>query len=242
MYCANCGCKLENTHSMACHSCGFVLNTNKSIILSVSNLHKKYSSNFSLENISFEVHSSDKIALLGSNGSGKSTLLSILAGMNKPDSGEILLNGKKIDKSAKKLISYVPQEPMLIEDLNVKDNLNLFAGIYKIKTFNELLLLIPNFLGIEKMLKKKVHTLSGGMKKKVSIAIALIAKPQLLILDEPFSALDSFTIEQMNEYLKNSKELAVIYSSHDILEVSKICNKSITLNDGKISQINEQLN
>ncbi len=241
MYCSNCGVSLQNENT-TCKSCGHTLSYKQNIILSVSNLHKKYSKDFSLCDISFSLSSSDKLALLGDNGSGKSTLLSILSGMNKFDGGEILFMGKPLDKNAKKAIGYVPQEPILFEELSVKDNLSLFSAVYGIKSHKELLSLIPEFLQIEEILKKKVTRLSGGMRKKVSIAIALMAKPRLLILDEPFSALDAKTIANMNDFLKNSHDISLIYSSHDVLEVSKICNRSMTLQNGKITSTNENIN
>ncbi len=235
MYCSNCGTKLQESAEL-CHICNAPCIAVNTPLLKVINLCKDHKNNFSLKDISFTINSGEFVAVLGDNGSGKSTLMSIIAGMNNFDSGQILFDDKAINKASKKFISYVPQEPILIDDLSVKDNLRLWQGIYYIKDFKTLLSLIPDFLGIDKMLKKKVSTLSGGMKKKLSFAIALINKPRLLILDEPYAALDSHTIDCLNEYLSKLQGVSLLYSSHDVNEVSKLCKRAIIIKDGKITQ------
>ncbi len=184
-----------------------------------------------LKDISFNVAKGEHLAVLGDNGSGKSTLLSILAGMSRSNGGEILFEGEQIDRELRKSIGYVPQEPIFIDYLTVRDNLNLWSGIYNIDNPLEI---IPTFLKIEPMLKKKIIHLSGGMKKRLSIAIALLNSPKLLILDEAFAALDSKTVEFLINYLKKS-DITVIYSSHNIFDIVELCDKLIVLKEGVIN-------
>lgn len=198
-------------------------------------IKKKINNMDFLKDISFGVNSNECFGILGTNGSGKSTILSIIAGTNNFDSGNILLNNQKITKKNRHKIGYVPQQPVLIDSITVLDNLNLWKSIYKQKNFDN----IPDFLEINEFYKKKVCNLSGGMKKKVSIAIALLNNPEFLILDEAFSALDNKTCDNMIGYLKN-KKIGVIYSSHNINEIIELCDKILVLKNGEVSYFTEQ--
>lgn len=203
-----------------------------------SNLSKSYSNTFSMKNISFQLSKNECLGILGDNGSGKSTLLSMLAGMQIPDSGEIYYDSMPITKKQRNKISYVPQSPILIEELSVKDNLKLWCGIYNINHFRktkDILLELPPVLNLESMFNKKVNTLSGGMKKKVSIAISLINKPDFIIMDEAFAALDMKTIDSLLQYLKYELSVGIIYSSHNIYEILELCDRILILKQGEIS-------
>ncbi len=198
--------------------------------LSVKELAKKHNQQPFLQNISFEIAQGDCLGILGANGSGKSTLLSIVAGTAKPSAGQILLNSGQISQSDRKKIGYIPQAPVLTQSITVRDNLKLWQAIYNLPNSQS----IPSFLGIEQMLGKKVQKLSGGMQKKVSIAIALMNNPDFLIMDEAFAALDSQTCDLLIDYIK-SKQMGVLYSSHNITEIIKLCNKVLVLRNGNIS-------
>lgn len=220
------------------------------------NITKKFNevNNIILNNISIEIYEGECIGILGHNGSGKSTLMSILAGMTKFNSGEILYNNILLSKESKNNknninnnlrlnIGYVPQTPLLIEDLTVFDNLSLWASIYNIKDFKKNInnLEVLQLLKIDEMLNKKISVLSGGMKKKVSIAIALMNNPRFLILDEAFAALDANTIDIMTKFLSSkvkNKELGILYSSHNIQEIIDLCTKIIVIKDGNIVYFN----
>ena len=157
-------------------------------MLEIKNICKKYKKNIVLNNVGFEVKSGDCIGLLGENGTGKSTLLSILAGITKADAGEIFYSNES-------KIGYVPQENPLITDLSAKDNLSLWYG----KNIPS----IVEELGLTDCLDKKVTHLSGGMKKRLSIAIAMAENPNLLLLDEPSAALDLICKQTIRDYLYN---------------------------------------
>ncbi len=143
--------------------------------------------------------------LAGSNGSGKSTVLSMLAGILKPSSGKITAHGR---------IGYVPQGSALLEDATVEENLNFFASLAKTSVPREL----P--FSVESYKKKLVSTLSGGMKKQVSIACAAIGDPQIMLLDEPCAALDITFRDEMISLVEKwkSEGKTVIYVGHDPAE------------------------
>ncbi len=200
--------------------------------MQVKGLCKKFDKTDFLHDINFSISGKDHLGILGENGSGKSTLMSIIAGVNTFDKGEILYSGQK---AANKIdIGYVPQEPVLLKGLSVKDNLKLWQGVYNIKYFDEAVERIPHFLGVHTFLSKKTEELSGGMKKKVAIAICFLNNPKLVILDEPFAALDEDAIACMNEYLNSLNDVAILYSSHDKGELMKVCQRYIVMKNGKI--------
>ncbi len=158
-----------------------------------------------LENLSFKVGEGECAVLVGANGTGKSTALSLIADVIKPASGNIEKSGK---------IGYVPQESALFEDITVLDNLKFFAKLAKCQ--------LPDTypFSVNEYLNKRVSTLSGGMKKQVSIACALLGDPRIMLLDEPCSALDiTFRDELIHivEKWKNDGKAAV-YVGHDPME------------------------
>ncbi|MFI3114788.1 MAG: ATP-binding cassette domain-containing protein [Clostridia bacterium] len=193
--------------------------------LSCNNLSKDFNKTTILSNVSISVSKGECLGILGDNGSGKSTLMSIFAGVLAPTSGQILLNDSlEFDR---KKIAYVPQEPALFENLSVLDNYKIWLSAYNISDLN-----IPEFLYTDP--KKKVSKLSGGQKKKISIAIALLNNPDFIIMDEAFASLDAKTVDLLTNYLKNNKNLGVLYSSHNILEIANICDRCIVLKNGQV--------
>lgn len=197
----------------------------------VQNISKSYDSKKILTNISFKAESGTCIGLLGINGSGKSTLFNILAGCIKPDSGNFYFDGEGS-------LSYLPQENPLIDDLTALDNIKLWykgSAKYIMSDKNKR---IFSQLGVDTFLKKKVKALSGGMKKRLSLSIALINDPDLLLLDEPLSALDMLCkqgiIKCLQGFLSNGG--SVIIATHETAALD-ICNKIYSLKDGTLHPI-----
>ncbi len=187
-----------------------------------------------LNHVSVTVEPGQCLGILGDNGSGKSTLMSILAGMQSPDEGCCLLDGNPITKLAQRRIGYVPQTPILIDELTVRDNLALWQSIYGLDGKLGVLHHVPPCLGLEYLLTKKVSALSGGMAKKVAIAIAVMHRPDYLILDEAFAALDAKTVAGMIDFLQFST-MGIVYSSHNIQEITTLCNRVTVLRSGEIT-------
>lgn len=176
-------------------------------ILEVSNLKKIYTTRFggnqvqALSNLNFSVEEGEYVAIMGESGSGKTTLLNILAALDKPTSGEVLLDGKNIVKIREKEISafrrdnlgFVFQDFNLLDNFSIKDNIFLPLVLENVapKDMEFRLKPIAKKLGITELLEKYPYEVSGGQKQRAAVARALITKPQLILADEPTGALDS---------------------------------------------------
>ena len=204
-------------------------------MLKVKNLVKNYGDFTALKKISFELETGEAAALLGPNGAGKSTLIKCLLGLLEY-SGDIIFDGLNIrtnSKLSKSLISYVPQEPALYDSKTV-DILTFFAKLRNADRGR-----IDEVLGQVNLIQHKnklASELSGGMKQRLSFAIALLADSKMLILDEPTSNLDS---DSRNEILMLIKELkgkgyTILFSSHRVDEVLQTADKVISMKEGEI--------
>ncbi len=189
-----------------------------------------------------EAEEGSMTCILGKNGCGKSTLLSILAGVVRSDAGSFLYesdNRGSIDlfrrrMDASRLIGYVPQSTPLLEELSVIDNLRLWYTGGKQVLVKELEEGVLKDLNIGQFLHKNVRTLSGGMKKRLSIGCALAHHPRILLLDEPGAALDLIAKEQIVTWLRQfcSKGGIVLIASHEMGEIEN-CDLAYVLKDGK---------
>ncbi len=190
-----------------------------------------------LNGINLKVSKGKCVGILGSNGCGKTTLLGIMAGVIKCDSGKIFYDGQRI--RSKKLFSeyvgYIPQENPLIEEVSARDNIKLWYGA---KFDNS----IVEKLGINEFVGKRVSELSGGMKRRVSICIAMMKKPRILILDEPGAALDIYGKREVISYVKEfiREGGTVIISTHDRDEI-EICDEIYLMKGGVLTQEGELL-
>lgn len=218
---------------------------NNEYSVKVEGVCKSYGRKKVLTNASFIARQGECVAIAGLNGSGKSTLLSILAGVQRADSGKAEVNGIDIfrdTKAAGKMIGYVPQENPLIQDLTVKDNLKLWYCDSTLDMEKELRDGFLKLLGIDKMLKIPVKKLSGGMKKRVSIGISMWADPKVLILDEPSAALDLVAKKDIREYLKTylKSGRTVLLATHDEDELD-ICSKIYVMSQGVLKETSKEL-
>ncbi len=212
-------------------------------MIKISSVCKKYGKHTILDNISINIHPGECVGIIGANGSGKTTLLSIIAGFLKPESGSITINDKNLSFSSDVLrgyISYVPQENPLMEELSALDNLRLWYTGASLNLEEELDHGILKMLGISDFLNKRVSRLSGGMKKRLSIGIALADNPSLLIMDEPSAALDLECKKLIRDYIKNFTRNggSVLLVSHDEPELS-ICDKLFLLKDSLLTEISQ---
>lgn len=206
-------------------------------MIEVKNISKRYR-NTVLEDISFTAEKGQCIGIIGANGCGKTTLLSIMAGVNKAQSGKIYYNNELADRKSvfKKYIAYVPQENPLIDELTTKDNLLLWLGSNrKIKDGFENGVLKD--LGIDEFLNKQVNELSGGMKRRLSIGISLSNNAPIMLLDEPGSALDIYGKQEVNSYISNYVKNGgtVVMSTHDRDEID-LCTKLYKIEDGILKE------
>ena len=206
----------------------------------VDSIRKKYKKNI-LEDISFSVEKGQCVGILGANGCGKSTLLSIMAGTKKSNGGKIIYNG--IDATKNKniftdYIGYVPQENPLIEELSVNDNLKLWYSNSKKDLKKDFLDGVPAMLGLNEVKNIAVGKLSGGMKRRVSIAAALANDAPILILDELSAALDIVCKKEIRQYLIHylKGNGTIVMTTHEEDEIA-ICNRLLIMKEGKLSEV-----
>lgn len=214
-------------------------------MLVAEEIYKRYGRREILKGVNLTVNPGECIGIVGSNGCGKTTLLSILAGALRADKGRLCLDKTDARKNTgvyAKAVAYVPQENPLIEELTVRDNLLLWYGGDKKALERDLKSGAAAFLGIGSMLPRTVDKLSGGMKKRVSIACALCNHGTVLILDEPGAALDMECKADIRRYLEAYRKEggAVVLTSHEMMELSA-CTKMYVLKQGKLGLIENGL-
>ena len=171
------------------------------------------------------------------NGAGKITLIKILCGLTRKTSGTITINNFNLDKEIdkiKEIIDISPQETSVANNLTVKENLEFFANIYNnndVKTINEII----DIFNLNEVLNQRAKTLSGGYKRRLSIAIALISKPKILFLDEPTLGLDVFARRELWNIIKKlQKKITIILTSHYLEEIENLCDRVAILSNGKL--------
>ncbi|MFA5878833.1 MAG: ABC transporter ATP-binding protein [Candidatus Margulisiibacteriota bacterium] len=207
------------------------------MIIKVKNVTKKFKNITAVNQVSLNIPSGQFIAILGPNGAGKTTLVEMIEGIQKPNTGEISIKGKtwaKHDQELKKILGICLQETQYMEKVTVEEMINLFACIYNIKKdYTDSLLLQ---FGLNKFLKSYVLNLSGGQRQKLSLLLALINNPEILILDEPTTGLDpNFRREIWDLLLKyKSKGLTLILTTHYMEEADILCDQVILMNHGSI--------
>lgn len=207
-------------------------------MLEVRDIRKAFGSHQVLRSVSFEAEPGECVGIIGSNGCGKTTLLSVLAGAAAADHGEVCYGGLTATGHPAvfaRSAAYVPQENPLIEELTVRDNLLLWYRGDRRAMEEDIRCGAAAMLGVGEMLKKPVSRLSGGMKKRVSIACALSNHAETLILDEPGAALDLECKAAIRDYLRTyrSRGGTVILTSHEMTELS-VCTRLYLLKGGKL--------
>lgn len=199
------------------------------MILKVENIAKAFGKNKVLQNVSFEMNPSSLYGIVGENGSGKSTLLKIIVGEWKSDSGKISVYGR---------LGYCPQKTLLFSQLTVDEHFRYFAAAYEIEK-EELLdrrESLMNYFNFKKYGKERIANLSGGTQQKLSLVIALLHKPNLLILDEPYSGFDWDTYLRFWNYTNQLREegCAILVVTHLIMD-KKQFDRVYNLEQGQLS-------
>lgn len=203
----------------------------------INGIKKSFKKRRILNDVSFSAEKGMCVGILGANGSGKSTLLSILAGVQRADSGSFVYDGDDLIKNAKKradLVGYVPQGTPLLEELTAKDNLLLWYTGERLRS--ELKGGVLSLLGISEFINVPVCKMSGGMKKRLSIGCSVSGHPEILLLDEPSAALDLVCKEHIYEYLRAFMKNGgtVVIATHDIQELP-LCDATYILKDGRLA-------
>ena len=204
------------------------------------NVTKNFSKGRGVFDISFSIEQNETVGLLGVNGAGKTTTMNLMTGNSFPDYGEILFDGQSFienRRSVLKKMGYLPEQPPLYQEMSVIAYLNFVADIKRVP-FDIREKSIENVMqntDISHVQNRLVKNLSKGYKQRIGLAQALIADPEILILDEPTVGLDPRQISDFRNLLKNlKKNHTILLSSHILSEVSAICDRSIIIHNGKI--------
>ena len=211
--------------------------------IEIKKLTKQYASKRAVDMVSLSIQEGELFALLGVNGAGKTTLIKMLSCLTKPTSGDALLFGKSIiteSQQVKQLIAVSPQETAIAPNLTVRENLELMAGVHgfnKEKTKLKTDELIHKF-SLQPFEKQRSKTLSGGWKRRLSIAMALISEPKILFLDEPTLGLDVLARRELWTVIEKLKETTtIILTTHYLEEAEALSDRICIMKDGQIKAI-----
>ena len=207
-------------------------------MIKVHDLTKNYGSTPAVSNLTFQVNSGSVLGLVGPNGAGKTTTLRMLAGIIKPSSGQITIDGLDIAKDAlpvKRITGYVPDEPHLFESLTVWEHLEFTASVYGLTGINEIAEALLDRFQLTSRRDSPVQDLSLGMRQKVAICCVYLAKPRLLLFDEPLTGLDPMGIREISQSITEfaSGGSTIIISSHLLGLVEDLCTDVLLLREGK---------
>ena len=209
--------------------------------LEVKNLVKKFKSTIAVDNISFEIKKNNTLGLLGPNGCGKTTSIGMMLGLITPSSGEIFIDGIKLNSENRtnllSLMNFASPYIELPKKLTVKQNLEVYARLYGVKEIKQRTSEMIEDLNLQKFLNKKTGELSSGQKNRVALAKSLINKPKLLFLDEPTASLDPDIGDFVRSYIqdyKSKNKVTILLASHNMSEVERLCDSIVMMRKGKI--------
>ena len=210
-------------------------------MIDVSNLKKSFGTIEALKGISFNIPQGECYGLLGPNGAGKTTTISILSTIIKPDEGEVNIAGYDLKKNpldCKKNIGVVTQEIALYNELSANDNLLFWGGMYKVplQELQNRLDETLDLLGLTDRKNDKVKTYSGGMKRRVNIASALLHRPKILFMDEPTAGIDPQSRNLIFEVVEklHKEGMTIVYTTHYMEEAERLCNRIGIIDNGEI--------
>jgi len=210
-------------------------------MLDVRSLHKRYGELIAVHEVSFVVHPGEMLGLLGPNGAGKTTTVSMIAGLLQPDGGEVRIGGELVrgeTDPVKRRMGLVPQDLALHDVLSARENLALFGALYGI-TGSRLRQAMDSALdlaGLTDRAKDRVDTFSGGMRRRLNLAAALLHDPQILLLDEPTVGVDP---QSRNAIFSNLEDLkrrgkTLVYTTHYMEEAERLCDRIVIVDHGKV--------
>lgn len=210
-------------------------------MIQVDNLHKSFNSLHAVDGISFEVNQGELFGFLGPNGAGKTTTLSMISGLLKPDAGRVEIGGIDVWSSpvqAKKMLGLVPQEISLYEELSARENLQFWGSLYDItrtelkKSIDELL----ERVGLADRAKEPVSKFSGGMKRRLNVAVGLVHRPKVVFFDEPTVGIDPQSRNNILDFIREIAQAGstVIFTTHHLEEAESLCERLAIMDHGKM--------
>ncbi len=212
-------------------------------LLQASALSKSYRGRKVLDEVSLELRCGEIVGLLGPNGAGKTTTFYIMVGLIAQDQGQVMLEGEDIThlpmyQRARSGISYLPQEPSVFRKLTVQENLRSIAETLNISSAKreELTTALLKEFGIENLRDQGAYSLSGGERRRLEIARALVLTPRFILLDEPFAGIDPLAVLDIQRIVGQLKKrgIGVLITDHNVRETLNITDRAYIINDGKI--------
>jgi ABC-2 type transport system ATP-binding protein len=215
----------------------------------VKDLHKSFKDLKAVNGVSFSINKGEIFGLLGPNGAGKTTTIRILSTVLEPDSGDVIIDGHSIKNEAeaiRSIIGVCPQELALYEDLSAFDNMVFFGRMAGLggKEARDQAMKNLKLMGLENRAKGKVAKFSGGMKRRINLAIALMGNPELLFLDEPTVGIDPQSRNNIFENIQGLQKrgLTVLYTTHYMEEADRLCNRIAIMDGGQIIALDTSYN
>src|SRR2546426_6341101 len=210
-------------------------------MLEVRALKKAYGKIVAVDGVSLRADSAETIGLLGPNGAGKTTTVSMIAGLFPPDSGEVLIDGSPLrgdTDPVKGKIGLVPRNIALYDELTALDNLTFLGALYDLHgaVLKRAIVEALDLVGLSDRAKDKVRTFSGGMKRRLNLAAALLHDPQILLLDEPTVGVDPQSRNAIFDNLETLKKRGktLVYTTHYMEEAERLCDRIIIIDHGKV--------
>lgn len=217
-------------------------------VLEVKNLTKKFGKFTAVNKISFSLRKGEILGLLGPNGAGKTTTIQMLLGLTTPSSGSVLYFGRDSETNKQESLSrinFTSAFNTLQNRITVLQNLLVFAGLYGVKDAKDKIMKLVEYFEIMHLLNERFKDLSTGQKTRINFIKALLNDPEIILMDEPTASLDPDIADKtlaLIEDLKKTRKSTILYTSHDMREVSRICDRVIFLNHGKIAAVDTPLN
>ena len=218
-------------------------------MIEIKNLTKQFDNFTAVDNLSLTVNTGEFFGLLGPNGAGKTTTISMISTVLLPSEGEILIDGKKLDRKAsaqKRKLSVITQEYSMRQDMTMDEVMEYQGRLYFLpkKVIKERSDELLDFAGLKEYRKRTVRHLSGGMKRKLMICRALLIEPEILLLDEPTAGMDALSRRQMWNLLRrlNGRNMTIILTTHYIEEAQALCNRVALINCGKLQKLDTPTN
>lgn len=211
-------------------------------VLEVKGLTKHYDSFVAVKNIDFTLHKGEIVGLLGPNGAGKSSTIQMLLGLLTPSAGQIMYFGRDFSKHKIDIlhrINYVSAFNTLQQRITIEQNLHVFALAYDVNNAKQKIAELLDYFGVAHLKNQRYQTLSAGQRTRVGLVKAFLNDPELVLMDEPTASLDPDIVDKvlgMIEQFKKERQLSILYTSHNMHEVERICDRVIFLSHGKIVQ------
>jgi ABC-2 type transport system ATP-binding protein len=207
-------------------------------MLQIEKLSKSYGKRLVLQDLTLHIQPGEIYGLLGPNGAGKTTTINILCNLLRADSGSIAINGQPVSKGTKHLVGIAPQENLLYKTLSCEENLNFYAQVYGLtaQQRRQRVQVCLEAVNLVDRAKSPVETLSGGMQRRVNIAVALVHQPKLLVLDEPTTGLDIEARYEIWDLIRRlrGEGITILLTTHLLDEAERLCQRIGILKKGRI--------